>query len=127
MKTPLAVSLSVMLLMPFSVVAETSSGGSSVSQPERTVALTRSCMAKVRAPGKYAVALNKPIPDVIADVGGTSSGAHNVQDCLHDALNVHYPLDLDTVEANGATTSGTNFYCPRYAAVLYGGSQYCRL
>lgn len=129
MKTPLAVSLSMMMLMPFSAMAETASGGSVVAAQDRTVALTRSCMSKMRAPGRYAVSVNVAIPNVIPDEGGTSSGASMVRDCLHDQMNVHYPaLGVTTAEANGGGKSQSrSAYCPKGAGVIYGGTQYCRL
>ena len=94
-----------------------------------TVGLTRQCMRKVRAPGKYAVSVNRAIPDVIPDLGGTQAGAHNVQDCLHDRLDVQYRiLGTSTAQANGVVSSGaSSFACPKRASVIYGGSQYCRL
>ncbi len=112
---------------PKGAVAQVSSSGH--ASEHSLVSHTRQCMRQARVPGSYAVSINRAIPDVIPDLGGTESGAHRVEDCLHDRLAVQYPpLNEGAVEnADSVRTAGTVSFCPKRAGFIYGGSQYCRL
>ncbi|WP_353314964.1 hypothetical protein [Shimia sp. NS0008-38b] len=104
--------------------------GNSAAVSATVVGQVQRCMAKTRAPGSYGVFLDRSFPVVQAEIGGTSVGVHNVNDCLQDLYNVQYSvagLDVgSTAPVQSTQKDVAAAGCPRRADVMHGGSRYCR-